>query len=307
MTFRHLEAFVAVARKGGFTRAAEALHLTQPTISGQIKELEEELGTPLFHRLPRSVELTEAGRWFLGRAREILDARERFLEEAAAYRGLLKGTLEVHASTIPGEYLLPPVLARFKERHPDLRVLLRVADTGEVLRRVSAGEAGLGVVGERRGETGLSFLRLWRDRVGLFAPAGWAGRLPLTPEDLADLPLILREEGSGTRKAVEGAVGERMDGLRVVGEFGSTAAVLEAVRAGIGAGFLSERAAAVHLETGRIVAAPVPGLFPVERWFYAVWHPRRELAPAAAAFLALLREDARSGTGPPGGEGPTRG
>ncbi len=292
MNFRHLEAFVAVARQGGFTRAADRLCLTQPTVSGQIKELEEELGLVLFHRLPRSVELTEAGERLLPRAEEVLRARDRMLEEAAAHRGLVAGTLQVHASTIPGEYVLPAFLARFKREHPGVRVVLRVADTADVIRRVRRGEAEIGVVGERGGGDGLAYHRLWSDRVGLFAPAGWSLPSVVPPRTLEDLPLVLREPGSGTRRAVERALGGIAERLRVVAEFGSTAAVLEAVRAGIGAGFVSERAAAAWVETGRIAAVAVEGVLPLERWFYAVWDPRRTPGPAAEAFLRLLEESA---------------
>jgi len=292
VNLRHLEAFVAVARQGGFTRAADRLCLTQPTVSGQIKELEEELGLTLFHRFPRRVELTEAGERLLPRAEEVLRARDRLLEEAAAYQGLAIGTLQVHASTIPGEYLLPAFLARFKRGHPGVRVILRVADSGDVVRRVQSGEAEVGVVGERGGEDGLAYRRLWRDRVGLFAPAGWNLPPVVPPRALGDLPVVLREPGSGTRRAVERALGPRVRRLRVVAEFGSTAAVLEAVRAGIGAGFVSERAAAAWVEAGRIAAVAVEGVLPVERWFYAVWDPRRTPGPAAEAFLRLLEGSA---------------
>ena len=292
MNFRHLEAFVAVARQGGFTRAADRLCLTQPTVSGQIKELEEELGLTLFHRLPRTVELTEAGKHLLPRAEEVLRARDRLLEAAAAHRGLVVGTLQVHASTIPGEYLLPAFLARFKREHPGVRVVLRVADTADVVRRVQNGEAEIGVVGERGDGDGLAYQKLWRDRVGLFAPAGWNLPPVVPPRALEGLPVVLREAGSGTRRAVERALGPRMRGLRVVAEFGSTAAVIEAVRAGIGAGFVSERAAAAWVEAGRIDAVAVEGVLPVERWFWAVWDPRRTPGPAATAFLRLLEESA---------------
>ncbi|WP_025322854.1 selenium metabolism-associated LysR family transcriptional regulator [Deferrisoma camini] len=290
MTFRHLEAFVAVAGEGGFTRAAEVLCLTQPTVSGQIRELEEELGVTLFHRLPRAVELTEAGRRFLVRAREVLAGRDRLLEEAAAYRGVVDGTLEIHASTIPGEYLLPPVLARFKAEHPRVRVVLRVADTGEVLRRVESGEVGLGVVGRPAG-TDLECRPLWRDRVVCVVPAGWEVADRLEPPDLERLPLVVREEGSGTRTTVEEALGERWCRMRVVAELGSTAAVLEAVKAGLGAGFVSERAAREAAEAGKVRFVAVEGVLPVERRFHAVWHPRRVLSPAARALLELLSGD----------------
>ncbi len=295
MTFRHLEAFVQVARQGGFTRAAEILLLTQPTVSGQIRELEEELGVSLFHRLPRAVELTEAGRILLPRAEEVLERRDGVLAEAAAYRGLLWGRLEVCASTIPGEYLLPPVLTRFKRAHPGVRAVLRIRDTGEVLDRVARGEAPLGVVGERDGRSDLAFRPLWTDRVGLFCAPGVS---PDVVERLDGLPLVMREEGSGTRRVAERALARAgIDPARldVVAELGSTTAVKEALKGGDGAGFLSERAVAGEVAAGVLVPVAVSGALPVERRFYAVWHPKRALSPAASAFRSALEAAAADG------------
>lgn len=295
MTFRHLEAFVQVALRGGFTRAAEALFLTQPTISGQIKELEEELGVSLFHRLPRVVELTEAGGELLPRARALLEARDHLLERAASYRGLLWGRLEVHASTIPGEYLLPPVLAGFKRTHPEVRVSLRIHDSSEVLRLVAGGEASLGVAGERQEGLGLEYLPLWSDRLGLYAGRGFPVERPVSSEGLADLPMIVREEGSGTRQAVEAFLrgkGIFPEKLRVVAEFGSTAAVKEAVKAGIGVAFLSDAAVTCEVEAGVLIPIVVSGMASVERGFYAAWDPQRVLSPAVRAFLEVLQREA---------------
>ncbi len=291
MNFRHLEAFVQVAAQGGFTRAAEALYLTQPTVSGQVKELEQELGVSLFDRLPRAVELTEAGRLLLPEARMILEARDRLLEQSSAYLGLLRGRLRVHASTIPGEYLLPAQLAAFHRTHPEVRVSLHVASSAQVLDAVAAGEAALGVVGSRGDVPGLTFAPLWTDRIQLYASPG-LGRTRLESlEDLRRVPLVFREEGSGTRGVVEatlGGLGLAAGELDVVGEFGSTSAVKEAVRAGIGAAFLSEVAAACEVRAGALSALFVPGLPPVERRFHAVWDGQRSMPPAARVFLAFL-------------------
>jgi DNA-binding transcriptional LysR family regulator len=291
VNFRHLEAFAGVARLGGFTRAAEALYLTQPTVSGQVKELEQELGVSLFHRLPRSVELTEAGRLLLGEARSILRARDRLLEQASAYLGLLSGRLVVHASTIPGEYLLPRHLAAFKRAHPEVVICLRVGSSGSVLDLLVRGEADLGVVGERDESLGLSYASLWSDRVRLYAAPSLPVEEPVTTSALRGLPLVLREEGSGTRRAVDHALGElgvQTGDLQVVAEFGSTSAVKRAIQEGIGAGFLSEIATADETATGTLRALRTEGFMPVSRRFYAAWDGQRALSPAAQAFLALL-------------------
>jgi DNA-binding transcriptional LysR family regulator len=291
MTFRHLEAFIQVALQGGFTRAADKLCLTQPTVSGQIKELEQELGVSLFHRLPRVVQLTEAGELLLPRARELLGSRESLLEWVAAYRGLLWGRLTVHASTIPGEYLLPPLLAAFKREYPEILLTLRIQDSGEVLEQLRRSEAALGVVGKQDNAGGLEFRPLWQDRIALFA----ACKAPTGPrlglDDLRREPVVVREEGSGTRRAVEGALksqGLPMSDLNVVSEFGSTTAVKQAVAAGIGVGFLSDVSVGTELTAGTLREVAIDGLPPLTRRFYVAWDPDRALSPACERFRDFL-------------------
>ena len=291
MTFRHLEAFVQVARQGGFTRAADKLCLTQPTVSGQIKELEQELGVSLFHRLSRAVPLTEAGELLLPRALELLGAREGLLERAAAYRGLLWGRLTVHASTIPGEYFLPPLLAAFKGDHPEIRLTLHIRESEAVLDQVRRGEAALGVVGKQIANGGLVFRPLWRDHIALYGGGGGAVPRRLEVGDLRQVPLVLREEGSGTRRAVEGALqtlGVSLDECAVVAEFGSTTAVKQAVAAGLGAGFLSDVSVAAEMASGTLRRVEVAGFEPISRRFFAVWDPERAPSPAVARFREAL-------------------
>jgi DNA-binding transcriptional LysR family regulator len=291
VTFRHLEAFVEVALRGGFTRAAESLYLTQPTVSGQIKELEEELGVSLFHRLPRTVPLTEAGRLFLPMAKEIITARDRMAEAVGQYRGLLWGSLEVYASTIPGEYLLAPLIARFKAAHPGVKLGVRIRSSSQVIDFVQAGEAMLGVVGERPAESDLEFRPLWCDRIGLYTGARSPVPEAVDGTSLRELALVSREEGSGTRRAVEaglGKIGLSPVDLRITAELGSTTAVKEAVKAGVGAGFLSDVAAGPEVAAGLLRPVPVAGLDPLERRFYAVRDPHRTLSPSGQAFLRFL-------------------
>jgi DNA-binding transcriptional LysR family regulator len=291
MTFRHLEAFVATARLASVTRAAESLFLTQPTVSGQIRELEVELGVTLFHRMPRGVELSEAGKLFLPHAVAVLDGRRKLTDEAADYLGLLKGTLEIHTSTIPGEYLLPSLLARFKRDHPALRLICLIHDSAATLEAVGRGEAYLGIVGRSREEPDLEFTPLWEDRLGLYAPPGRIGRARVSLRELADLPLVVREEGSATRKVMEDALtdaGLNPQAFHIVAELGSTTAVKEAVREGIGLSFLSEKAVHCEVEAGRLAEIEVEGFEPVRRRFYLVEDRRRELPPAARTFRTFL-------------------
>ncbi len=287
MMFRHLEAFIETARAGSVTQAAETLLLTQPTVSGQLKELEEELGVALFNRMPRGVELTEAGKRFLPRAREILVARRKLLDEASEYKGLLSGILEIHASNIPGEYLLPPCLALFKKKNQGLRIVLRIHDSRETIGRILCGDAALGIVGGDNEDPDLEFHPLWEDKIFLYAKADSALPDNISFDELGGVPLLMREEGSATRRAVEKALmqaGLSLPSLSVAAELGSTTAVKNAIGAGIGAAFLSEVAAASECERGVFRRVGVSGFGPIKRRFFLVRHKRRELSPASRAF-----------------------
>ena len=293
--FRHLEAFVETAKMGSVTQAAEALFITQPTVSGQLRELEEELATVLFHRLPRGVELSEAGKRFLPRAIEILESRKKLLYEASEYNGLLRGTLEIHASNIPGEYLVPLCLSQFKDIHPSLRLICKVHDSAETIDKVASGEAYLGVVGTTDDNPDLEFIPLWEDRLELFTSTKNL-KLPetITLEELSKAPLIIREEGSASRLEALRTLAEagvELSKLNVLMELGSTTAVKMALTADVGAAFISTVAVEKEVAEGELRKVTVEGLAPVERRFYLVKNKRRELTPAARVFseFALTR------------------
>jgi DNA-binding transcriptional LysR family regulator len=297
MMFRHLEAFVETARTGSVTLAAETLLVTQPTVSGQLRELEEELGVPLFNRLPRGVELSEAGKRFLPRAKEILSARKKLLEEASDYKGLLLGTLELHASNVPGEYLLPVCIAHFKKAHPSLRIVMKIHDSRETIEAIQRGDAYLGVVGGSVEDPDLEFFPIWDDRIYLYGSAKAQFPETVTLQELAALPLVMREEGSASRLTVLGALKEAgldLNAIEVVAELGSTTAVKKAVAAGIGASFLSEISALEELEAGLFRKIEVTGLPLIERRFYLVRHAKRELPPSARAFCEYALQKAAS-------------
>lgn len=291
MNYRHLEAFVAVADHGSFTRAAEAMFLTQPTVSGQIREFEEELGLALFHRESRAVTVTEAGALLLPVAREALSVRTHLLEVAAQYRGVLVGCLEIHASTVPGEHLLPSVLARFKRAYPGIQVRLSVHDSGEVFSLLEEGAISLGVVGEVRHLEWLECAPLWSDRIELYAACPFSVEEPFTMDSLKRIALVFREAGSATQRTVDAALkaaGISRPDLTAVAEIGSSAAVKEAIKAGVGAGFLSSLVVDSEQRLGLLRPIRIEGLAPIRRSFFAVRNGRRKLSPAEQAFWETL-------------------
>jgi DNA-binding transcriptional LysR family regulator len=221
-----------------------------------------------------------------------------------AFLGRLKGELLVGGSTIPGQYVLPEFIGRFRLLHPEVSVILSIGDTGEVTERVLRGDLELGVVGAALEEDRLAFSPLMDDQVVLAAWPGHplAGRR-LQPADLLETPVVLREPGSGTRMALARAMkkaGLELKDLTVAAQMGSTMAVLQAVRARVGVGILSRLALGDELAAGRVIELDLPGL-DLKRQFYLVTRRRRTHSPAAQAFMALCLADLDA---PPAGLAP---
>ena len=288
-----LQAFYQVARLGSFSRAAEALHRSQPAVSRQIQGLEATLGFPLLaERRPR-VTLNDAGRALYAYAERILRLCGEAIQSMDELRSLDHGQVRLAASTTPGGYILPGVLARFARRHPGIEVHLAVVRSSEVARFVAVGEADIGVLSE--GMAGPEFFvqPFVEDDLVLVAPFGH----PLTSAEasrgqLASETLLLREEGSGSRSAVEAYL-ERT-GLRFGRRLtvGCSEGIKRAAAAGMGLGFLSRSVVAGELSGGQL--ATVPG-HSVQRLLYLAVPRQARISPAAAALRAFLQQAAASG------------
>jgi len=290
MEFDQLRTFLAVLEHKSFVRAGEALGIGQSTVSFHVKALEQKVGLVLLERGRGSIGPTAAGRALLPYAERIValvgEARARLESRKSGE----VGELTLAASTIPGEYLLPPLLARFRAQHPGIRLEMAVFDSDKALAALQANEVDLAVVGKKpKGRELVSEVFASDDivLVGLtgndFAPAG-----KLTLKSLREVPLVLREQGSGTRDAIVRIlphVHDARNALRV----GSTEAAKRCVQHGLGLSFLSRQAVAAELAAGLFTIVELPGT-PARRTFYAV--RLRSVTPSAAlrAFFALLEQ-----------------
>lgn len=291
---KHLETFCKVAETGSFSRAGEAIYLTQPTVSGHIASLEQEVGLRLFDRLGRRVALTNGGQIFYRYAKEIMRLRDEALNAIYEFSHLLKGRITIGGSTIPGEYFLPKVMGRFQREAPSISISLVIADSQQIIDMLCAGEIEVGAVGMRFEGEGVDAYPLFRDRVIIVASAQHplAVKREISWEEMRAAPLLIRERGSGTRKAFEqhvAAAGLRMDDFRIVGEMGSSTAVKEGVKAGIGLGIISDLAVREDIEGGGITEVRVQGQGAMERAFFAVVPAGRDLSPPARRFLEFLQ------------------
>ncbi len=292
MDLRELEVFCKIVELKSFSRAAEAVLLTQPTVSGHIKALEEEVGLRLFDRAGKTVTVTQAGELLYGYARRMLAVRAEAEQALAEFKGGLKGNLCIGGSSIPGAYVLPPFIARFKQDYPDVRIHLKIGDSREACRAVAEGDCDLAAVGARFDDARLRFEPLAEDEMVLVVPARhpWARRASVRLKDLPGQPFILREVGSGSRQYAERALADRgLDPgtLRVVAEIGSNEAVREAVKAGSGVAILSRRAVEDDLKAGTLAAVRIESVRFL-RQFYIASHRARTQSPACRAFLRFL-------------------
>lgn len=296
MDLRQLEVLCKIVELKSFSRAAEAIYLTQPTVSGHIKTLEEEVGTRLLDRLDKEVVPTRAGLILYRYARKILELRHEARQALDHFLGSLQGELLIGGSTIPGEYIMPGLIVQFRQRSPQVTVALRIGDTRRIIRSVGDGELELALVGARPQESRVELRPFMRDTVVLVTAPGhpWAERGELQVEELKGQTFVWRERGSGTRDAIERALAEAgipTNQLGAAAEMGSTEAVRQAVRAGLAPAFISRRAVADDVAAGRLTEVKVPGLS-LEREFYIATQRGRTRSPVAQAFLDFLDEQA---------------
>jgi DNA-binding transcriptional LysR family regulator len=297
---RRLEIFAKVAELGSFSRAAEALFLTQPTISEHVRALEDEVGVQLLDRLGRGATPTRAGHLLLGYARRMLALSREAHQAIDRFQGRMSGELIVGGSTIPGEYVLPALIGQFKGKYPDISISLLIGSTRRVSEWLEEGRVEVGVVGARPVSRTLEAKELMPDELVVVVPAAhaWATRRTATLAELQKEPMVVRERGSGSREAVEHALqeaGVSLADLRVVGEMGSTQAVKQAVRAGVGIALLSRRAVEDECRAGLLACVKVKDLR-VARAFHLVTHRDRTRSPLAQAFVEFLESQPSDGT-----------
>ena len=290
MEIRHIEVFVAIVKENGFTRAAERLGITQPTVSLHLQTLEKELGVKLIDRDGRKVMLTPAGRIFYKYAQQIVDLVDKAKLEVKRFLGSIEGTFTIGASTVPGDYILPRVLPGFVREYPKTRFVVKVGDSEEIGTAVAEAEIDLGIVGARLDDERLEFKPLCRDEVVVVAPSDFDVPETVDAEGLKGLPIVMREPGSGTRKAFEKALedlGLKVSDLNIVAVVGSTTAVKEAVRHGMGCGIVSKLSVSEELERGILKVIEVKGLLST-REFLVCTLKHRTLAPAIELFIDYL-------------------
>ena len=293
MNLRHLEIFVAIAESGSFSSAAEAVSLNQSTLSQHIAALEKEVGTLLLDRTGKGVTVTGGGKVFLQHARRVLHERDVLTQAMAGFKGLRNVQLEIGASNIPANYLIPPLLPVLREKHPGISLKMVTGDSRDIINRLLASEIELAVVGSNTGEKSIAFSPLISDRLVLIVGVNHPLRSQtITLEDLAELPLIVREGGSGSGRALEHSLREAgfdPGQLNIVASLGSNEAVRQAVAAGAGAAFVSEFSIR-HAGLGQEIHKVTMSGLNIERQIWLARLKSHSDSPAVTAFCEILRK-----------------
>ncbi len=207
MNFKELQSFVAISKYKNFSKAAQALYLTQPTISHHIQTLEDELSTTILIRTSKSVSLTKAGQLLLIHAQKILNEKEQIHFMFDHYNGDISGELEIASSTIPSQYFLPEVVKNFSELHPKMKFKIEKLDSAAVHKRLELSTIDFGIVGAKSNADFFVYEQILSDEIVLCCDYN-LNVSEITIEDIKKIPLILREEGSGTKKMLMKALNE---------------------------------------------------------------------------------------------------
>lgn len=291
MGIRDLQVFLAVSTRLNFTRAGEDVHLSQPSVSVRMRQLEEKLGVKLFEQLGKRVALTEAGQLLVPYATRVIAAMSDARDAIDELQGLERGLLRIGASTTPGMYLIPRTIAHFKRRYPKIEVHLAVKDTRQIEEGVIRNEFDFGFVGGHLAGDEVDVLPWITDEIILIVPPGHrlARKRSVTPQDLCSEKFIFREQGSATRAVVASHLRKLRVDAEAVMEIENPESVKKAVQNGLGIAFISAFAAATDLRARTLVAVEIRDL-KIRRELKIVFRRDKHLSRAAQTFIEMAKE-----------------
>lgn len=296
MNLKQLEAFVEVAEGGSFSKAAKNLYLTQPTISAHVAALEKELEVRLFVRNTKEVSLSSEGQTLYKYASQMVDLEKRIEEEFGERRKLGRQCITIAASTIPSQYLLPKIMTRFNEKYPGEQIKLSEADSARVVNQVVEHMVDIGFTGTVLEKKHCKYIPFYRDELVIITPNTEEYRERVkAPGDISWIlkePVIMREEGSGTRKEAEKqlrSAGIRPEYLNVIANIENQETIKESVCRGMGVSILSKLAAIDKIEDGSVLSFSIPGA-DRGRNINVVYNKNNQLSVSAERFLKVVQE-----------------
>lgn len=292
MDFRQLRTFIEVAKLKSFSKAAQKLFLTQPTVSSQILNLEEELGCRLFDRVGKNISLTQAGQIFYNNAIEIINTYDNLKFEIDEYNKSIVGTLDITCSSVPRKHFLPKVISEFSLQNKDVKYRISELDSMKVIDNIIDGYYDFGIVGNKYDVANISFIPLMNDELVLISPVSYAICSPtLDLNEIINYNFIIREKGSGTREIIEKVLSStpyNFDSLNVIAYLEDNETIKKFVECGLGLGFISKYEIDNNLnQTYRMHKI---NNLPLERFFYLASHKIRTLSPLSNKFIDFLLE-----------------
>lgn len=294
MDLRQLETFIEVANSKSFSRAAEKLFITQPTVTNHVQNLEKELGTLLINRSGKNISLTEAGRLLYKYAINIVNSCEMAKFDLAAFKGRIQGHLCVYSSSVPRKYILPNIVNEFLRDYPDVSFTLADKDSKNVVNSIIEGDTDFGIVGAKYPSDKVKYIELMEDRLLAITPNTPLYSKPnfsyLTLDEIIKEKILLREEGSGTRDLLINTLGKKkidIDDLNVIAYIEDTETIKELVNLGVGISFLSQRAVTDDVELGKYKVYYIENI-DLSRKFYFVYHKKRQLSPLNETFKTFI-------------------
>ncbi len=293
MDFKQIEAFVNVVKYKSFSKAADAMFFTQPTISTHVSNLETELGEKLLDRKGRKIELTPQGMVFYKFAVDMVNARERAIEAMEGASHKVGGTLELQTSSIPGVAFLPEVLSEFSKEIGDVQYYVTLSDTQSVIENLADRRGELGFIGSKPTSNGFECTKVFSDKVVLIAPKAFNLGPMVTLAEIKEMPFIWRENGSATRKSFEETVadcGYDRSELKVAGLFDDLVSIVKSVECGLGVSVVSKKVAD-SVVTDKMTISEIKE-FKVNRDFYMVNLKNVSLSPLAETFKNFVKERA---------------
>jgi len=296
LSLRQINIFEAVARHRSYTRAAEELHLTQPAVFTQVKQLEEGVGLPLLERIGKQIHLTDAGREVLATCQETIEGLARLEMRLADMQGLKRGRLRI-AMVSTAKYLVPRLLAEFCVRYPGIEASLTVTNREGLLARITNNEDDLVILGAPPEGIDMVATPIADNPLVVLARHDHplAGEKGISPARIAEEPFLLREKGSGTRLATERHFAELGHTLKLRMELGSTEAIKQAIAGGLGVSVMSLHTLALE-GTGAVLQPLDVVSFPLRRKWYVAYPKSKHLSAVAEAFLKHLQDAKSNGT-----------
>lgn len=291
MEIKQLESFLAVVKYRSFTKAAEKLYSSQPTISTHVRNLEEELQTQLIIRTTKTIEITQRGKELYECASKMVQLRDNLLK---SWRNDDKKQIHLGASTIPSGYILPEILSEFGQEYPDVYFLVDQSDSQGIVDALQRGEFDVGLIGMPCEDESLVCNPFYRDRMVVITPVTDAFlKLDgvLNERILSESPFILREQGSGSRKSAAHLLeymGIEEENLHVIARMNDQEAIKNLVSGGLGISIISERAVRNFVKERRLLAFDIPGKA-AERNLYLVFHKNYRLQPYIEAFIRFVQ------------------